>query len=118
MTAAVQALWGCTRHQNYVTEARVTAKSGFDGKTLSDLLSERRRASAGRNPSRRKNEDALPDSRLRENDIVILTGAHAALDRLVKETDLALESDDRPTESEDPKTRSNRSRSSSGRTPH
>jgi di/tricarboxylate transporter len=89
--------------KNYVTEARVTAKSGLAGKTLSDLLS---RAQAGvRLAAILRDGKAitpLPDSRLRENDIVILTGAQAALDRLVKETDLALESDDRPTESEDP----------------
>ncbi len=89
--------------KNYVTEVRISAESGFAGQTLSDLLS---RAQAGVRLGALmrdgKTVTPLPDSRLREKDIVILTGEHGALDRLVKETGLSLEGDDRPAESKDP----------------
>ncbi len=86
----------------YMTEARVAEASLMPGKTISELMS---KAEAGVKllalVRKKKNVTLLPDMRLRTDDILLFEGEHAALDRLIKETHLVLEGDDRPTELSD-----------------
>lgn len=77
---------------DYLAEARITAKSTVAGKTVSDLL----KAAAGnaRIASIMRADGLaitpLPDSVLREGDIILLEGDPPALDRLVAQAKLSL----------------------------
>ena len=77
---------------DYLAEARITAKSTVAGKTVSDLL----KAAAGnaRIASIMRADGLaitpLPDSVLREGDILLLEGDPPALDRLVAQAKLSL----------------------------
>jgi len=77
---------------DYLAEARITAKSTVAGKTVSDLL----KAAAGnaRIASIMRADGLaitpLPDSVLREGDILLLEGDPPALDRLVAQARLSL----------------------------
>ena len=80
---------------DYLAEARITAKSTVAGKTVSDLL----KAAAGnaRIASIMRADGLaitpLPDSVLREGDILLLEGDPPALDRLVAQAKLSLTGD-------------------------
>ena len=85
---------------DYMTEARVTAGSAIIGRTVSDLTrlwgNEVTLTGIIRNQTERTSP--LPDTILREDDIVLLEGDPEALERAVARAHLELEGADRPTE--------------------
>jgi di/tricarboxylate transporter len=86
--------------QDYMTEARVTAGSTIIGQTVSDLS---RKSDDGVTVTGIVRNDTnaakpLPDAVLRQDDIVLLEGDPAALERAVARSDLELEGEGRPTE--------------------
>jgi len=85
---------------DYMTEARVTAGSAIIGTTVNDLTSlwgnEVTLTRIIRDQTERTSP--LPDTILREDDIVLLEGAPEALERAVARAHLELEGADRPTE--------------------
>jgi di/tricarboxylate transporter len=89
--------------QDYVTEARIPAGSSSEGTTVADLAKstdgEVRVAGVVRDKTR--SAAPLPDSVLREDDIVLLEGDPEALERAIKRAELEMEGEDRPIESDD-----------------
>jgi di/tricarboxylate transporter len=85
---------------DYMTEARVTAGSAIIGRTVSNLTrlwgNEVTLTGIIRNQTERTSP--LPDTILREDDIVLLEGDPEALERAVARAHLELEGEDRPTE--------------------
>jgi di/tricarboxylate transporter len=88
--------------KDYVTEARVKPDSEIAGQTVSDL-----RAQADQDVKvtavvrNQQTASPLPDMVLQENDIVLLQGEPAALERVVARSDLQLEGEDRTTKTDD-----------------
>ena len=80
---------------DYVTEARVVATSTVLDKTLAELVALSNHDVDVLHVIRNKTERVrpLPDVVLRENDVVVLEGDPAALQRAVTSTKLALEGD-------------------------
>ena len=80
---------------DYLAEARITAKSTVAGKTVSDLM---KAAEGNARVASIMRADGLkitplPDSALREGDILLLEGDPPALDRLVAQAKLSLTGD-------------------------
>ncbi len=85
---------------NYMTEARITAKSTVLGKSISHLstLLDEEVLVTGLVRNRVERLMPLPDVVLRRGDIVLLEGAPQALERGISRARLELEGHDRPTE--------------------
>jgi di/tricarboxylate transporter len=82
--------------KDYITEARVKPDSEIAGQTVSDLRSQADQDVKVTAVVRGQYTTApLPDMVLRENDIVLLQGEPAALERVVARSDLQLEGEDR-----------------------
>ena len=96
--------------QDYMTEARVTPGSAMVGKTVRDLAKvlEDEVTVTGVVRNKTQRQAPLPDTVLRESDIVLLEGEPQALERAVARSHLELEGQDRPTE---PHARERRDRS-------
>jgi di/tricarboxylate transporter len=89
--------------KDYITEARVKPDSEIAGQTVSDLRSQADQDVKVTAVVRDQQTTApLPDMVLQENDIVLLQGEPAALERVVARSDLQLEGEDRATKSDDP----------------
>jgi di/tricarboxylate transporter len=86
--------------QDYMTEARVTPGSAMVGKTVRDLAKvlEDEVTITGVVRNKTQRQAPLPDTVLREGDIVLLEGEPQALERAVARSHLELEGEDRPTE--------------------
>src|SRR5215210_7249571 len=86
--------------QDYMTEARVTPGSAMVGKTVRDLAQvlEDEVTITGVVRNKTQRQAPLPDTVLREGDIVLLEGEPQALERAVARSHLELEGEDRPTE--------------------
>jgi di/tricarboxylate transporter len=70
--------------ENYVTEAQVLAASAVAGKPLSDLLELARGEAVVTSILRSgRRVTPLPDAILKEGDVLLIEGDHAALDRMV-----------------------------------
>jgi di/tricarboxylate transporter len=84
---------------DYMTEARVTAKSPVVGQTVSDLakLCDGEVLVTGIVRNKTAHLASLPDAVLREGDIVLLEGGPEALERAVARARLELEGENRPT---------------------
>ncbi len=84
---------------DYMTEARVTAKSPMVGKTVSDLakLCNNEVLVTGLIRNETERTTPLPDAVLCKDDIVLLEGDPEALERAVARAHLKLEGEDRPT---------------------
>ena len=89
--------------KDYVTEAKIGAKSTLAGKTVADLKAigdgELQIVSILRNE--RRLQAPLPDASLRAGDTLLLRGDAAVLERVVAEGGLELDGQNRPTEKED-----------------
>ncbi|GHD08752.1 SLC13 family permease [Tianweitania populi] len=81
--------------KNYVSEARITARSALLGKTIADLLSAAAGGATVTSVLRAKGTRVtpLPDVVLRDGDIVVLEGDPEALDRLVAQEGLSVTGD-------------------------
>ena len=81
--------------KNYVSEARITAKSSLLGKTIADLMHAADGGAAVTSVLRAKGTRVtpLPDVVLREGDVVVLEGDPEALDRLVAQENLSVTGD-------------------------
>lgn len=89
--------------KDYVTEAKIGAKSILAGKTVADLKAigdgELQIVSILRNE--RRLQAPLPDASLKAGDTLLLRGDAAVLERVVAEGGLELDGQNRPTEKED-----------------
>jgi di/tricarboxylate transporter len=84
--------------RDYVTEARVKEDSEIAGQTVSELRNQEVMVTAVV-----RNEQSaapLPDMKLQPNDIVLLQGEPAALERVVSRSDLELEGENRASRTE------------------
>jgi di/tricarboxylate transporter len=87
--------------RDYVTEARVKEDSDIAGQTVSELRKQADQEVMVTAVVRDKQTAApLPDMKLQPNDIVLLQGEPAALERAVARSDLELEGENRSTRSE------------------
>jgi di/tricarboxylate transporter len=89
--------------KDYVTEARIRAKSTMAGKTVADL-----KAIGGGDlqivailRNERRLQAPLPDASLKTGDTLLLRGDAAVLERVVAEGGLDLDGNNRPTHKED-----------------
>jgi di/tricarboxylate transporter len=89
--------------KNYVTEARVTSESEVVGRTVADLhaLAEDEVKVAAIIRREDRSSRPLPDATIRENDLLLLEGEPAALERAVATANLRLTRDDRVPETEE-----------------
>jgi di/tricarboxylate transporter len=90
--------------RDYVTEARVTADSTIKGATVADLkqLADAEIVVQAIVRAGDRTATPLPDARLREDDIVLLKGEPAALERAVSRAELKLVGEHRAPHREDP----------------
>jgi di/tricarboxylate transporter len=90
--------------EDYTTEARITDKASVVGKTLAELraLGEADVTVTAVIRDDKRSMHPLPDMLLRENDVVVLQGDSAALERVVARANLTLARDDRPLASDEP----------------
>jgi len=88
--------------KDYVTEARVKEGSGIAGQTVSDLRKHVEQEVMVTAIVRDQQRAApLPDLVLQPNDIVLLQGEQAALERVVAQSDLELEGENRTSRTEE-----------------
>jgi di/tricarboxylate transporter len=87
--------------RDYVTEARVKEDSGIAGQTVSELRNQGGQEVMVTAVVRDEKPAApLPDMKLQPNDIVVLQGEPAALERVVARSDLELEGENRTSRTE------------------
>jgi di/tricarboxylate transporter len=87
--------------RDYVTEARVKENSEIAGQTVSELRKQADQEVMVTAVVRDEQTAApLPDMRLQPNDIVLLQGEPAALERVVSRSDLELEGENRASRTE------------------
>lgn len=85
--------------KNYASEASVTANSSVIGKRISDLIKPAEGEAMVTSIVRRNSRiTPLPDTRLKENDIVLLEGDPKALDTVVSSGKLTLSKNRNPSE--------------------
>jgi len=89
--------------KDYVTEAKIGAKSALAGKTVADLkaIGDGELQIVGVLRDERRLQAPLPDARLKAGDTLLLRGDAAVLERVVAEGGLELDGQNRPTEKED-----------------
>jgi di/tricarboxylate transporter len=89
--------------KDYVTEARVTRESEMIGATVADLhkLAEDAVKVVGIVRNERRSATPLPDARIKENDLLILSGEPTALESLVARADLRLTHEHRRPETDE-----------------
>jgi di/tricarboxylate transporter len=88
--------------KDYVTEARVKEDSGIAGQTISELRKQANQEVMVTAIVRDQQSAApLPDMVLQANDIVLLQGEPAALERVVARSDLELEGENRTSRTEE-----------------
>lgn len=85
--------------KDYVTEARVKPDSQIAGQTISELRTHQDVKVTGIVRDQQTTAP-LPDMVLQENDIVLLQGEPAALERVVSRSDLQLEGENRATKTD------------------
>ncbi|MBC8719232.1 SLC13 family permease [Ochrobactrum sp. Marseille-Q0166] len=85
--------------KNYASEASVTANSSVIGKRISDLIKPAEGEAMVTSIVRRNSRiTPLPDTRLKENDVVLLEGDPKALDTVVSSGKLTLSKNRNPSE--------------------
>lgn len=90
--------------EDYTTEARIGEKAGVIGKTLASLraLGDGDVTVTAVIRDEKRSTQPLPDMVLSENDVLVLQGDPAALERVVARANLTLTREDRPPEKDDP----------------
>lgn len=87
--------------KDYVTEARVKEDSDIAGQTVSELRKRDQEVMVTAVVRDQQSAAPLPDMVLHANDIVVLQGEQAALERVVARSDLELEGENRTSRTEE-----------------